>query len=209
MDEPVRGIFLGATESTWNDNDWWSGASFVPAWSEFALSLNREFNPLERCPTRLIVDVSESHKVARDDETPIFMTTDTSMTPKFSPRTMICMPPVNNAESIAIQGVADFSKLLTNAKGSEALVSERNNSTLATMPLSEPLPTGFRHMTDTSDIHVELEHDVAANRTDTVADRYEKYWPTISIKATPVAARSATLAKWIWGSGYEDRKSVV
>jgi hypothetical protein len=143
-----------------------------------------EFIPLERCPTRLIVDVSENQKVARDDEIPILMPNDTSMMPNFSPRTIICIPPVNRTESRAIQGVTDFKTVSTNAKGRSAplellpivvtVVSECSKSTLATMPLSIPPPAAFRQTTDTSEIQVELEHDVPANRTETVADRYEK-----------------------------------
>ena len=97
------------------------------------------------------------------------------------------MPPVNSAVSSAIQGVADASMLLTNAKARGALlvllltklVSECSNSTLAMMPSWEPLPAAFLHITDTSETHLELEHDVTPNRIDKVADRYEKYRPTI------------------------------
>ena len=75
---------------------------------------------------------------------------------------------MKSAESLAIQGVADFNRVFTNAKGRSELfavllikiVSECNNSILVTMPLSEPPPAAFRHVTDTSEIHVELEHDV-------------------------------------------------
>ena len=93
------------------------------------------------------------------------------------------MPPVNSPEFSAVQGFADFSMLPTNATERSGplaplpikMVLEISNSTLAVIPLTEPPPAAFRHITVTSDIHVELEHDVTANRTDTVADRYEKY----------------------------------
>jgi hypothetical protein len=97
------------------------------------------------------------------------------------------MPPVNSAVSVAIQGVTDFSMLATNAKGNRAPfvilpmkdVSECSNSTLAMIESWEPLPAAFLHITDTSETHLELEHDVTPNRIDNVADRYEKYRPTI------------------------------
>jgi hypothetical protein len=126
------------------------------------------------------------------------------------------MPPVKSAVSSAIQGVADASMLLVNANERDALlellttepVPECSNSTLAIMPLCEPPPAAFLHMTDTSEIHLELEHDVAPNRTDNVADRCEKYRPTISIQAMPVVAGSETFVGLICGSGYETRSSI-
>jgi hypothetical protein len=161
--------------------------------------------------------VSEFQNVAREDEDPILKRNDASMTPILSPRTRICMPPVNSAVSVAIQGVTDFSMLATNAKGNRAPfvilpmkdVSECSNSTLATMPLGNPPPlAALRQMTDTSEIHVDPEHEVTANRIDKVADRYEKKRPTISIKAMPVDARSETFEGWTRGSGYDSPPSL-
>ena len=48
----------------------------------------------------------------------------------------------------------------------------------------------------------------ASGCTDNVADRCEKYRPTISIQAMPVAAGSETFAGLICGSGYETLSSI-